>query len=229
MVVSVKDDPFVQTRKGMVEQQLKAEGITDPLVLTAMEQIPRHLFIPEPWRYEAYDNCAVPIGEGQTISQPFMVAVMTQALNLRVGEKILEIGTGSGYQAAILGWLAKEVYTVERIEPLVERARIILHTLGFDNVHVRLGDGTLGLPEEAPFDRILITAGAPAIPPALMEQLAWGGILVAPIGDHWMQELTIVAKEEGGPRVKRGVACVFVPLIGQGGWRPEPPTGQEGP
>ncbi len=229
MVVSVKDDPFVQTRKGMVEQQLKAEGITDPLVLTAMEQIPRHLFIPEPWRYESYDNCAGPIGEGQTISQPFMVAVMTQALNLRGGEKILEIGTGSGYQAAILGWLAKEVYTVERIEPLVERARIVLHTLGFDNVHVRLGDGTLGLPEEAPFDRILITAGAPAIPPALMEQLAWGGILVAPIGDHWMQELTIVAKEEGGLRVKRGVACVFVPLMGQGGWRPGPPTGQEGP
>jgi protein-L-isoaspartate(D-aspartate) O-methyltransferase len=158
-----------------------------------------------------------------------MVAVMTQALNLRGGEKILEIGTGSGYQAAILGWLAKEVYTVERIEPLVERARTVLHTLGFDNVHVRLGDGTLGLPEEAPFDRILITAGAPAIPPALMEQLALGGILVAPIGDHWMQELTIVAKEEGGLRVKRGVACVFVPLIGQGGWRPKPPTGQEGP
>jgi protein-L-isoaspartate(D-aspartate) O-methyltransferase len=229
MVVSVKDDSCVQTRKGMVEQQLKAEGITDPLVLTAMEQIPRHLFIPEPWRYESYDNCAVPIGEGQTISQPFMVAVMTQALNLRGGEKILEIGTGSGYQAAILGWLAKEVYTVERIEPLVERARIVLHTLGFDNVHVRLGDGTLGLPEEAPFDRILITAGAPAIPPALREHLAWGGLLESPIGDQWMKDLTIVAKEEGGHRVKRGVACVFVPLMGQGGWRPGPPTGQEGP
>lgn len=227
MVVFVKDDPFVEARKGMVEQQLKAEGITDAHVLAAMEQIPRHLFVPEAYRLEAYDSCALPIGEGQTISQPYMVAVMTQALNLQGSEKVLEIGTGSGYQAALLGWLAKEVYTIERIEPLVERARAVLRTLGLDNVHVRPGNGTLGLPEEAPFDRILITAGAPSVPPALIEQLALGGILVAPIGDHWMQELTIVLKEEGGLSVKRGVPCVFVPLVGAGGWRPKPPTGQE--
>lgn len=227
MVVLVQDDPFVETRKGMVEQQLKAEGITNPLVLTAMEMIPRHLFVPEAYRSEAYDSCALPIGEGQTISQPYMVAVMSQALDLQGGEKVLEIGTGSGYQTAILGWLAKEVYTIERIEPLAERAKVVLQTLGFDNIHIRLGNGTLGLPEEAPFDRILVTAGAPSVPPALTEQLASSGILVAPIGDQWMQELTILLKEADGLRMKRGVSCVFVPLIGAGGWRVGSPTGQE--
>lgn len=227
MAVSIKDDIFVETRKRMVEEQLKAEGITDPLVLKAMEEIPRHLFVPETWRLQAYDSCALPIGEGQTISQPYMVAIMTQVLNLKGDEKVLEIGTGSGYQAAILGSLAREVCTIERIASLAERAKAVLHALEYHNVHVHIGNGALGLPEEAPFDRILITAGAPAVPPALIEQLALGGILVVPIGDQWMQELTIVMKEEGGRKVRRGVPCVFVPLIGVGGWTPEPPSGQE--
>ena len=229
MIVSVKDDPFVDVRKAMVENQLRGEGITDPLVLMAMQQIPRHLFVPEAWRAEAYKDCALPIGEGQSISQPFMVAVMTQALKLRGDEKVLEIGTGSGYQAAILGWLAKEVYTIERIEPLAARASALLQSLGFDNVHVRVGNGTLGLPEEAPFDRILVTAGAPAVPPSLIEQLDLEGILVAPIGDKWTQDLTIIIKEKGGMTVKRGVPCVFVPLIGVAGWTVIPPATEEEP
>lgn len=216
--VSVNDDPFVEWRKRMVEHQLKGEGITDPLVLMAMEKIPRHLFVPEVLRDVAYVDCALPIGEGQTISQPYMVAFMTQTLRLGGDEKVLEIGTGSGYQAAILAMLAREVYTLERIEPLAEKARGLLESLGFDNVHVLLGDGSLGLPEEAPFDRILVTAGVPAIPPALTDQLAIGGILVAPVGDLSSQEITTVAKEEGGLKVERGIPCIFVPLIGLGGW-----------
>jgi len=222
-MVSVRDDPFVEARREMVAEQLKARGMADPLVLTAMEEVPRHLFVPEAWRHQAYDDCALPIGEGQTISQPYIVAVMTQSLRLRGDEKVLEIGTGSGYQAAILGRLAREVYTIERIGPLAERARALLRALGFDNIHVLLRDGTLGLPEEAPFDRILVTAGAPLIPPPLIEQLAFGGILVAPIGGQEIQELMIVVKEEGGLKLKRGEPCVFVPLIGEAGRAPEPP------
>ncbi len=227
-VVSGGVDPFVGARSEMVEHQIKAEGITDARVLRVMQEIPRHLFVPEYWRDQAYDNCALPIGEGQTISQPYMVALMTWTLDLRGEEKVLEIGTGSGYQAAILGRLAKEVYTVERIEPLADRARACLQALGFDNVYVVLGNGTLGLPAEAPFDRILVTAGAPSVPPALIDQLASGGILVAPVGDQLIQELTVVVKEEGGLKVRRGPSCVFVPLIGVGGWKPEPQESQEG-
>lgn len=202
----------------MVKHQLEAEGITDPLVLKAMGEIPRHLFVPEVLRDVAYVDCALPIGEGQTISQPYMVAFMTQTLRLGRGERILEIGTGSGYQAAILAMLAHEVYTVERIEPLAEKARALLKDLGFDNVHVVLGNGSLGLPGEAPFDRILVTAGVPAIPPTLIDQLAIGGILVAPVGDLSSQEITTVVKQEGGLKVERGISCIFVPLIGVGGW-----------
>lgn len=212
----------------MVDHQLKAEGITDPLVLMAMEETPRHLFVPEVLRDAAYVDCALPIGEGQTISQPYMVALMTQTLRLGGSERVLEIGTGSGYQAAILARLAREVYTVERIEPLAEKARGLLESLGFDNVRVLLGNGSLGLPEEAPFDRILVTAGAPAIPPALIDQLATGGILVAPVGDLALQELTIVVKEEGGLKMERGASCVFVPLIGVGAWHMGPAHGQGG-
>lgn len=212
------DDPFVEWRRRMVEHQLKAEGITDPLVLKAMEKIPRHLFVPEVLRDVAYVDCALPIGEGQTISQPYMVAFMTQTLRLGGGERVLEIGTGSGYQAAILAMLAREVYTVERIEPLAEKARALLEDLGFDNVHVLVGNGSLGLPGEAPFDRILVTAGVPSIPPALIDQLAIGGILVAPVGDLSSQEIATVVKEERGLKVERGIRCIFVPLIGLGGW-----------
>lgn len=216
-----RDDLFVKARQEMVESQLEPRGITDQRVLQVMGEVPRHLFVPEAFRSQAYDDCALPIGNGQTISQPYMVAIMTQSLMLSGSEKVLEVGTGSGYQAAILGRLAREVYTIELIGALAERARKLLKALGFENVHVVVGNGSLGLPEQAPFDRILVTAGAPRLPPLLVEQLAPGGVLVAPIGTRRVQELVIAVKGETGLEIKHRDICVFVPLIGEAGWSPE--------
>src|SRR5512139_2119606 len=171
---------YESLRRVMVESQLVARGIRDAAVLKAMRKVPRHLFVPEPVRDDAYEDMALPIGEGQTISQPYMVAIMTELLKLAGTEKVLEIGTGSGYQAAILAELAREVYTVERIGALAERARACLTGLRYDNVHVVVSDGTVGLEKEPPFDRIVITAAAPRIPDPLIGQLAEGGIIVAP-------------------------------------------------
>ncbi|HHN65225.1 MAG TPA: protein-L-isoaspartate(D-aspartate) O-methyltransferase [Nitrospirae bacterium] len=212
---------FSELRKEMVRTQLLPRGIRDRRVIEAMLKVPRHLFVSESLRYRAYEDCALPIGEGQTISQPYMVAVMTELLELKGNERVLEIGTGSGYQAAILAELAKEVYTIERIETIAERAERILRELGYQNVYVFSGDGTRGLPEYAPFDRILITAGTPEIPDVLKEQLNDGGIIVAPVGSRYSQQLVKMIKRHNAYKMEFHTPCVFVPLIGEYGWKEE--------
>ncbi len=196
-------------------------GISDERVLDAMRRVPRHLFVEALIRHSAYDDMALPIGEGQTISQPYMVAIMTELLELRGSEKVLEVGTGSGYQAAILAELAREVYSIERIVALTERAKEALTSLEYENVHLKSGDGTLGWPEEAPFDRIIITAASPEIPEPLLEQLALNGILLAPVGSRFSQQLLKIIKTEEGIKEEYHTPCVFVPLIGEHGWKEE--------
>jgi len=205
----------------MVENQLIARGINDARVIRAFLKVPRHLFVPEGELEEAYDDHPLPIGDGQTISQPYMVALMTQCLELKGDERVLEVGTGSGYQTAILAELAREVYTIERIEGLAKRAKDVLTGLGYENIHYRVGDGTEGWEEFAPYDAIIVTAAAPKVPPPLIEQLAEGGRLVAPIGRRFGQELVRVRKEKGRLREEDICGCVFVPLIGKYGWRKE--------
>jgi protein-L-isoaspartate(D-aspartate) O-methyltransferase len=205
-------------RRRMVETQIAARGVKDEAVLAAMAAVPRHLFVPEPLRGEAYDDRPLGIGEGQTISQPYMVAAMTEALAVRAGDRVLEIGTGSGYQTAVLARLAASVVSIERHAALAERARAVLERIGAADVEVRVGDGTAGAPDRAPFDRILVTAGAPAVPETLREQLADGGRLVIPVGPSGFQRLTIVDRTGDRFRTREGEACVFVPLIGQHGW-----------
>lgn len=212
-------DDFSRLRELMVETQLIPRGIKDMRVLDAMRKVPRHLFIDESLWHEAYDDMALPFGEGQTISQPYMVAVMTELLELKGDEKVLEIGTGSGYQAAILAEMSKEVYTIERLGSLSERAGKTLLYLGYENTHLIVGDGTLGLPESAPFNRILITAGTPKIPDPLIEQLAEGGIILAPVGDRFSQQLRKAVKKNGQVSTEFHTPCVFVPLIGEYGWK----------
>lgn len=203
----------------MVSSQLAARGIKDERVLAAMRKVPRHQFMPETLRYTAYDDMAMSIGEGQTISQPYMVAVMTELLELTGTEKVLEIGTGSGYQAAILAELAAEVYTVERISVLAERAQTTLNELGYVNVHVVVGDGTIGLESKAPYDRIIVTAAAPEIPPPLVAQLKEGGIVVAPVGERYSQILLKGRKINGHLVDEYSTPCAFVPLLGEHGWK----------
>jgi protein-L-isoaspartate(D-aspartate) O-methyltransferase len=210
---------FKELRDFMVKTQLIPRGIKDERVLNAMKKVPRHLFIDESMQYKAYDDMALPIGEGQTISQPYMVAVMTQLLELKGNEKVLEIGTGSGYQAAILAELAEEVYSVERVTALAIRAEERFHSLEYNNIHVKMGDGTLGWPEEAPFDRIIITAGTPKIPDPLIEQLSEKGIIIAPVGERFSQQLLKVRKSKGKLLEDYHTLCVFVPLIGEYGWK----------
>ncbi|MGJ3522089.1 protein-L-isoaspartate(D-aspartate) O-methyltransferase [Nitratidesulfovibrio sp. D1] len=209
-----------RNRERMVKQQLETRGITDPAVLAAMRSVPRHLFVQEALRAQAYEDHPLPIGHGQTISQPFIVALMSQIIEPQAGLRVLEIGTGSGYQAAVLAEMGLDVYTVERIRELHAAARDLLRTLKYRKVRLKLDDGTLGWPEAAPYDRILVTAGGPAVPGPLIEQLADPGILVIPVGaSKRMQELVVVRKEGG--RVVReskgGVA--FVDLVGTHGWR----------
>jgi protein-L-isoaspartate(D-aspartate) O-methyltransferase len=211
-------DPFAEARRQMVATQLRRRGIADGRVLDAMSKVPRHRFLPAP-DPAAYDDHPLTIGEGQTISQPYMVAVMTQALALRGGEKVLEVGAGSGYQAAVLAELCRQVYSIERIVSLAERARHVLADLGCRNVEIVVGDGTLGLPEHAPYDAIVCTAAAPAIPPPWVEQLAEGGRIVAPIGDRWAQSLVIATKEQGEVKQRHDLGCVFVPLLGRHGFQ----------
>jgi protein-L-isoaspartate(D-aspartate) O-methyltransferase len=212
-------DPFTGQRRQMVELQVRARGIRDERVLAAMEKVPRHLFVPENMRREAYDDRPLPIGDGQTISQPYIVALMTDLLDPHIGDRILEIGAGSGYQAAILSELASEVITIERIPAVAARARRNLSTAGSRPVEVIVGDGTLGYPQKAPYQGILVTAGTPEIPPPLIGQLADGGRLVAPVGPHGIQELVRLVRE--GERIRREAhgGVVFVPLIGEHGWR----------
>jgi protein-L-isoaspartate(D-aspartate) O-methyltransferase len=206
-------------REMMVESQLIPRGIRDERVLDAMRRVPRHQFVEELIRHSAYDDMALPIGDGQTISQPYMVAVMTELLELKGTEKVLEIGTGSGYQAAILAELANEVYTIERIPVLTKRAKDTLSSLGYENIHLSTGDGTMGWPEEAPFDRIIITAASPKIPDPLMAQLAMDGILLVPVGSRYSQQLLKIAKTNQGATEEYHTPCVFVPLIGEHGWK----------
>lgn len=205
----------------MVETQLIPRGIKDKRVLDAVKKVPRHLFVDEAFYGQAYGDFPLPIGEEQTISQPFMVAVMTEALELKGDERVLELGTGSGYQTAILAELCHKVFSIERISPLAGRARKVLDKLGYGNVLVRIGDGTLGWKEEAPFDAIIVTAGAPEIPQPLTEQLKIGGRLVIPVGGEFMQSLIRVRKTEKGIEKEDMGGCRFVKLIGEHGWKVE--------
>jgi protein-L-isoaspartate(D-aspartate) O-methyltransferase len=202
----------------MVDAQLVSRNITDSRVLGAMRVVPRHRFVPEALREHAYEDRPLEIGAGQTISQPYMVAVMTQLLGLHPGDSVLEVGTGSGYQAAVLATIVRSVVTVERIESIGSAAAERLKELGFANVEVHVADGTLGWPERAPYDAIIVTAGSPAVPPALTAQMAGGGRLVCPVGPREMQRLVRVVHDERGLRQEEGIGCVFVPLIGDEGW-----------
>jgi protein-L-isoaspartate(D-aspartate) O-methyltransferase len=203
----------------MVKLQIEKRDIRDTRVLEAMRSVPRHLFIPSGSRSLAYEDHPVPIGQGQTISQPYMVAFMTQALELRGGERVLEIGTGSGYQTAILAELCREVFSIERIPELAAAAENALANLGYMNIRLRVGDGSEGWPEHAPFDGILVAAAAPSIPQRLRDQLADNGVMVIPVGDWRRVQEILVARRSGGTvTVERSIGCRFVPLIGTGGF-----------
>jgi len=202
----------MDARARMVADQIRGRGVRDPRVLRAIERVPRDVFLPEAQRAEAYEDRPVPIGFGQTISQPYIVAYMTEALKVEPSHRVLEIGTGCGYQTAVLAELAAEVYSIERIAVLAERARRTLDGLGYANVHVRAGDGHAGWPDEAPFDRILAAAAPPSVPPALIEQLADGGILVIPVGVD-DQELRVLQKQGGRVELLSTLPVRFVPMI----------------
>lgn len=206
-------------RKRMVDSQLVSRGIKDRRVIEAMLKVPRHKFVEEAMAAQSYSDTPLPIGEKQTISQPYMVALMTELLQLNGTEKVLEIGTGSGYQAAILAMTARRVYTVERIRSLALRARKALDSLGMLNVNIKMDDGTEGWQEEAPFDAIIVTAGAPEIPQALTSQLKIGGRLVIPVGDQYEQRLLrLLKREDGSLQQEQSVSCRFVKLVGKHGW-----------
>jgi len=205
-------------RKRMVEEQLIPRGIKNQMVLDAFYKTERHKFIPENLRSSAYADFPLPIGEGQTISQPYIVALMTECLDLTGKDKVLEIGTGSGYQTAILTELAEEIYSIERFEVLAGRAQTILNELGYKNIKIKAGDGTLGWEEAAPFDRIIITAASPKVPLPLIEQLADSGKLILPLGESFSQVLTLVEKKGGKLKSIDICGCVFVPLVGKHGW-----------
>lgn len=210
---------FESERNRMVIEQIAGRGIKDERVLSAMRKVPRHEFLPEALQAMAYNDNALPIGEGQTISQPYMVALMTELLRLTGTERVLEIGTGSGYQAAVLAELCEKVYTVERIKTLAQRARDLLDRLGYHNIAIKVYDGTYGWKEMAPFDAIIVTAAAPEIPKPLLEQLKDGGRMVIPIGERYSQALMKVVKTPQGAVTEMSIPCIFVPLIGNYGWK----------
>jgi len=212
---------FSKARLKMVEEQITSRGIKDAKLIAAMKKIPRHLFVEEALQNQAYTDHPLPIGEKQTISQPYMAALMTEALLLTGKEKALEIGTGSGYQTAILADLSEKVFSIERIRPLALRARKLLYELGYFNVEIKIFDGTFGWMEESPFDAILVTAGSPDIPQPLIDQLATGGRLVIPVGDAFAQDLFRVTKTEEGVKKENLGGCRFVKLIGKYGWETE--------
>jgi len=212
-------DIYQRARKRMVENQIASQGITDSRVLAAMLKVPRHLFVEEALRDQAYGDYSLPIGEGQTISQPYIVALMTEALELKGHEKVLEIGTGSGYQAAILAELARWVYSIERHPTLAQRAKRLLEELGYYNVIIRVGDGTKGWAEVAPFEAIIVTAAGPQIPEPFIEQLAEGGRLVMPVGDEWSQTLVKVVKRGGKIHQETLSGVRFVKLVGTFGFK----------
>jgi protein-L-isoaspartate(D-aspartate) O-methyltransferase len=209
---------FDKARELMVERQIVGSGVKDKRVIEAMRKVPRHMFVNDEYKDSSYGDYPLPIGEDQTISQPYMVASMTECLALKGDEKVLEIGAGSGYQAAILAELAKEVFTVERIEKLALKAKKVLQELGYQNIKVKIGDGTMGWEEFSPYDGVIVTAGAPDVPEPLFQQLKESGRLVIPIGDKLVQTLTIVRKVKGKPEETRLFGCMFVPLVGKYGW-----------
>jgi protein-L-isoaspartate(D-aspartate) O-methyltransferase len=211
---------FDRLRHEMVEKQIEARGITDARVLAAMRSVPRHLFVSEALMDQAYCDFPLPIGEQQTISQPYIVAEMTQALQLSPDDRVLEIGTGSGYQAAILAQIVYRVYTIERIHSLYIKTRKLFDHLGYHNIVTRYSDGTTGWKEESPFDAIVVTAGAPELPAALVHQLAFGGRMVIPVGDQHSQDLIKLVRDQHGIHQTNLGGCRFVKLVGEHGWRP---------
>ena len=212
-------DRTAAARERMVAEQVAGRGVADGRVLDAMRRVPRHRFVEEALQERAYGDYPLPIGEGQTISQPFMVGRMTELLRLTGREKVLEIGTGSGYQAAVLSLCAARVCTVERLPRIAARARQLLEELGYANVWVRTANGTFGWPDEAPFDRILVAAGGPVVPPPLFEQLIEGGLMIMPVGGADGQKLQLIEKVSGEMRITEDSGCVFVPLIGKHAWQ----------
>jgi protein-L-isoaspartate(D-aspartate) O-methyltransferase len=212
---------FKRLREKMVTTQIEARGIHDYRVLEAMRKVARHLFVGEALQDQAYGDFPLPIGEGQTISQPYIVAEMTQALELTVDDRVLEIGTGSGYQTAILAELAFRVYTIERVRELFVRARKLIDQLGYHNVIVKCSDGTLGWPSESPFEAIIVTAGAPEVPDKLVQQLTIGGRMVIPVGNRFSQTLLKIRRDEEGVHTTDLGGCRFVKLIGEHGWKAE--------
>ncbi len=215
---------FERDRARMVEDQLVRRGLSDERVLAAMRRVPRHLFVDEALRDRAYGDHALPIGEEQTISQPYIVALMSSLLALTGEEKVLEVGTGSGYQTAVLAEIARRVCSIERLPRLAQRGRAVLDGLGYSNVWIRVGSGTLGWPDEAPFDRILVAAGGPAVPPPLFEQLAPTGRMVMPLGDVESQTLTLVENVGGTMKLTPHGDCKFVRLVGKYAWDPQAPS-----
>lgn len=220
----MKTPDMAGQRSAMVEHQIRARGVRDRLVIKAMNAVPREAFVPQNMKEYAYEDSPLPIGDGQTISQPYIVAYMIAALGLTGGERVLEIGTGSGYAAAVLGEIASEVYTVERIKALADHAKLTLEALGYHQVHVRCGDGTLGWPQHAPYDAIIVAAGGPKLPRSLQLQLKIGGRMVIPVGnDSVTQELVRVTRESPTHFRYEAIADVrFVPLIGEEGWPDDP-------
>jgi protein-L-isoaspartate(D-aspartate) O-methyltransferase len=214
----INQESFAAQRARMVRVQLRERGIRDERVLAAMGKVQRERFVEPEFTHQAYENGPLPIGEGQTVSQPYMVAAMVEALEVQPSDRVLEVGTGTGYQAAVLGELAAEVWTIERHAELATKARQILAEVGYRNVQVVCGDGSTGLPECAPFDRIVVAAGAPQMPPSLIAQLAEGGTIAVPVGNRVEQQL-LVARKTGGSMVSSSrVLCCFVPLVGAEGW-----------
>ena len=211
---------YINRRDAMVRNHVEARGINDPKVLAALRKVPRHLFVSEALRDQAYNDCPLPIGEQQTISQPFIVAEMTQALQLSANDRVLEIGTGSGYQAAILAEIVSKVYTMERKQSLFIKTRKLFDELNYFNIIAKYTDGTLGWKAESPFDAIIVTAGAPQIPEALIEQLAIGGRMIIPVGDEDSQDLILICKTRYGIREENLGRCRYVKLVGKYGWTP---------
>nr|WP_240910091.1 protein-L-isoaspartate(D-aspartate) O-methyltransferase [Desulfopila sp. IMCC35008] len=211
-------DRYSTIREKMVHEQIVARGVSDQRTLEAMATVPRHLFVDDAMRARAYGDYPLPIAAGQTISQPYIVASMTEALQLKGSERVLEIGTGSGYQAAVLSRLCEQVYTIERINTLLASARKVFDALRYFNIVAKLDDGTMGWPENAPYDAIIVTAGGPEIPQPLIDQLADPGRLIIPVGDQQIQELQLLTKSEGEVRVEVLSSVRFVDLIGQHGW-----------
>ena len=210
---------FEDQRRKMVETQIMRRGISDETVLAALLKVPRELFVPQEFQHLAYDDSPLSIGNGQTISQPYIVALMMELLELKNSDKVLEIGTGSGYQTALLAEICAEVFTVERIGALSVLARKVLREAGYENIHFKIGDGSLGWNDKTKFDKIIVTAASPKIPPPLLNQLQEGGIMVIPTGSKFMQNLIVIINKNGEFVRKNHGGCTFVPLIGEEGWQ----------